>query len=1284
MVFTALNPNTNYSFVVTNAAGCSSIQSINITINNSICAVTETTAPINGLAGGTTAPLTANDTLNGVNVTIGTAPGNVKITASTVPTGSGLIVNPDGTVSIPANTPSGTYTVNYTICEINNPTNCSNVNSNILVSNPTIIAVTETTAPINGLAGGTTAPLTANDTLNGVNVTIGTAPGNVKITASTVPTGSGLIVNPDGTVSIPANTPSGTYTINYTICEINNPTNCSNVNSNILVSNPTIIAVTETTAPINGLAGGTTAPLTANDTLNGVNVTIGTAPGNVKITASTVPTGSGLIVNPDGTVSIPANTPSGTYTVNYTICEINNPTNCSNVNSNILVSNPTIIAVTETTAPINGLAGGTTAPLTANDTLNGVNVTIGTAPGNVKITASTVPTGSGLIVNPDGTVSIPANTPSGTYTVNYTICEINNPTNCSNVNSNILVSNPTIIAVTETTAPINGLAGGTTAPLTANDTLNGVNVTIGTAPGNVKITASTVPTGSGLIVNPDGTVSIPANTPSGTYTINYTICEINNPTNCSNVNSNILVSNPTIIAVTETTAPINGLAGGTTAPLTANDTLNGVNVTIGTAPGNVKITASTVPTGSGLIVNPDGTVSIPANTPSGTYTVNYTICEINNPTNCSNVNSNILVSNPTIIAVTETTAPINGLAGGTTAPLTANDTLNGVNVTIGTAPGNVKITASTVPTGSGLIVNPDGTVSIPANTPSGTYTVNYTICEINNPTNCSNVNSNILVSNPTIIAVTETTAPINGLAGGTTAPLTANDTLNGVNVTIGTAPGNVKITASTVPTGSGLIVNPDGTVSIPANTPSGTYTVNYTICEINNPTNCSNVNSNILVSNPTIIAVTETTAPINGLAGGTTAPLTANDTLNGVNVTIGTAPGNVKITASTVPTGSGLIVNPDGTVSIPANTPSGTYTINYTICEINNPTNCSNVNSNILVSNPTIIAVTETTAPINGLAGGTTAPLTANDTLNGVNVTIGTAPGNVKITASTVPTGSGLIVNPDGTVSIPANTPSGTYTVNYTICEINNPTNCSNVNSNILVSNPTIIAVTETTAPINGLAGGTTAPLTANDTLNGVNVTIGTAPGNVKITASTVPTGSGLIVNPDGTVSIPANTPSGTYTVNYTICEINNPTNCSNVNSNILVSNPTIIAVTETTAPINGLAGGTTAPLTANDTLNGVNVTIGTAPGNVKITASTVPTGSGLIVNPDGTVSIPANTPSGTYTVNYTICEINNPTNCSNVNSNILVISPSINAQNDTFVTTNGSIGGIVGSIFFK
>ncbi|MGR3790377.1 T9SS type B sorting domain-containing protein [Flavobacterium sp. TN-1] len=625
--FTGLNPGNTYTFTVTNSNGCISPASSAITVYNQICAVDETTMPINGLSGGTTAPLTANDTLNGALVTVGTAPGNVQITASTVPMGSGLILNPNGTVSIPANTPAGTYTVNYTICEVNNPKNCSNVSSNVVVDTPQIIAITETTTPINGLSGGTTAPLTANDTLNGALVTVGTAPGNVQITASTVPMGSGLILNPNGTVSIPANTPAGTYTVNYTICEVNNPKNCSNVSSNVVVDTPQIIAITETTTPINGLSGGTTAPLTANDTLNGALVTVGTAPGNVQITASTVPMGSGLILNPNGTVSIPANTPAGTYTVNYTICEVNNPKNCSNVSSNVVVDTPQIIAITETTTPINGLSGGTTAPLTANDTLNGALVTVGTAPGNVQITASTVPMGSGLILNPNGTVSIPANTPAGTYTVNYTICEVNNPKNCSNVSSNVVVDTPQIIAITETTTPINGLSGGTTAPLTANDTLNGALVTVGTAPGNVQITASTVPMGSGLILNPNGTVSIPANTPAGTYTVNYTICEVNNPKNCSNVSSNITVGEPSVNAQNDIFSSQNGSQGETLGNI-FTDNGNGFDLADGNQANlnNITLTTTAWTGQKNPYIDLNGNVIVPSGTPSGTYTIPYKIC----------------------------------------------------------------------------------------------------------------------------------------------------------------------------------------------------------------------------------------------------------------------------------------------------------------------------------------------------------------------------------------------------------------------------------------------------------------------------------------------------------------------------------------------------------------------------------------------------------------------------------------------------------------------------------
>ena len=235
-----------YTFTETNASGCTSPSSANIVVNNQICAITETTTPVNGLPGGTTTALTANDTLNGAPVTVGTAAGNVQITSSTVP--SGWTMNADGTVTIPANTPAGTYSVTYTICEVNNPTNCDTVTSNVVVSAPVIDAIADTTAAVNGLPGGTTTALTANDTLNGAPVTVGTAAGNVQITSSTVP--SGWTMNADGTVTIPANTPAGTYSVTYTICEVNNPTNCDTVTSNVVVSAPVIDAIADTTAAV--------------------------------------------------------------------------------------------------------------------------------------------------------------------------------------------------------------------------------------------------------------------------------------------------------------------------------------------------------------------------------------------------------------------------------------------------------------------------------------------------------------------------------------------------------------------------------------------------------------------------------------------------------------------------------------------------------------------------------------------------------------------------------------------------------------------------------------------------------------------------------------------------------------------------------------------------------------------------------------------------------------------------------------------------------------------------
>ncbi|PWB18046.1 hypothetical protein DCO46_22545, partial [Flavobacterium sp. HTF] len=152
----------------------------------------------------------------------------------------------------------------------------------------------------------------------------------------------------------------------------------------------------------------------------------------------------------------------------------------------------------------------------------------------------------------------------------------------------------------------------------------------------------------------------------------------------------------------------------------------------------------------------------------------------------------------------------------------------------------------------------------------------------------------------------------------------------------------------------------------------------------------------------------------------------------------------------------------------------------------------------------------------------------------------------------------------------------------------------------------------------------------------------GTNPGQVKLTGVTVPTG--LTLNANGTVTVAANTPAGNYNVEYTICEITNPGNCDTVTSVVTVGAATIDAVTETTTSINGNTGGTTASLTANDTLNGNPVVIGTNTGKVKLTGVTVPTG--LNLNTNGTVTVAAKTQAGKSNVEYTICEINNTGNC--------------------------------------
>jgi hypothetical protein len=201
----------------------------------------------------------------------------------------------------------------------------------------------------------------------------------------------------------------------------------------------------------------------------------------------------------------------------------------------------------------------------------------------------------------------------------------------------------------------------------------------------------------------------------------------------------------------------------------------------------------------------------------------------------------------------------------------------------------------------------------------------------------------VTVTASLIKAVTETTAAINGITGGSTPALTTNDTLNGLAVTIGTAPGNVKMTTGTLPAGI-TVDTATGIVTVAPNTPAANYPIIYTICEVNNPTNCDTTTSIVIVLTPIIDANQDTAGPINGTTGGTNVVnVLTNDTVNGTAFNLN------QINLTTITSNDNLTLNADGSINVAPNTPSGTYTLTYQICEKTNPTNCSQADVSIVV-----------------------------------------------------------------------------------------------------------------------------------------------------------------------------------------------------------------------------------------------------------------------------------------------------------------------------------------------
>src|SRR5690606_7342943 len=204
---------------------------------------------------------------------------------------------------------------------------------------------------------------------------------------------------------------------------------------------------------------------------------------------------------------------------------------------------------------------------------------------------------------------------------------------------------------------------------------------------------------------------------------------------------------------------------------------------------------------------------------------------------------------------------------------------------------------------------------------------------------------------------------VNGKTGTSPSPLPgvvlntpngSGDTLGGTQAIIGTSTNvnnpHVRLIPGTPNHPNLLMDSNTGVITVAPGTPAGVYQYPYTICEVVNPTNCDEAVATIRVIAAPIVAEDDTPPSIDGGTGGRTPSVFENDRLNNnpiVHSEITLTPGNTPH--------SGLTMNPDGSVTVSPNTPSGTYQYPYTICEVLNPTNCDEAIVTIVATPPSIV-----------------------------------------------------------------------------------------------------------------------------------------------------------------------------------------------------------------------------------------------------------------------------------------------------------------------------------------
>ena len=300
------------TFVGKDALGNTATQTRTITLVN-IDAVNDTFTVTHGLVATTTTDsVLNNDKVGTRTATIGTVSLTV-ITPAVGAAGSATpTLNANGTVTVPAGTKSGTYYIGYRICStVASISVCDTATATVVVGNPTITADPDTFTITTGTS---TKSVLDNDKIGTATATTNTV--SISVVTGATPKQPGTntpTLDSDGKVTVPNNTPAGTYTIVYQICDKLNSGNCATTTATVVVGTttptaPVPVAVDDrATTPLNTPV---TINVLGNDTPEGATPNVTTNPANGSVS-----------VNSDGSIEYRPHTDfAGTDTFVYELC----------------------------------------------------------------------------------------------------------------------------------------------------------------------------------------------------------------------------------------------------------------------------------------------------------------------------------------------------------------------------------------------------------------------------------------------------------------------------------------------------------------------------------------------------------------------------------------------------------------------------------------------------------------------------------------------------------------------------------------------------------------------------------------------------------------------------------------------------------------------------------------------------------------------------------------------------------------------------------------------------